>query len=143
MEKLKVDLNLIGLEFISQINSSASSIFAKEDVADILARFWKRVRESIDHIEFIELNKDVTEYEKQVKEIEENINKPEARFTIDEIKKAYNDIIGNDDYYEIDNGTAEFEIRFGNEIVLESVNVDISFNDILFNLTEELINTQE
>jgi len=143
MEKLKIELDLLGVETIDEINNSASSIFAKEDVSKILAKFWNRVRESIDHIEFLELSKVGEDYEKQVKEIEESINEPEAKFSIDEIKKAYNDIIGNDDYYEVDTDSADFTIKYGNEIVLESVSVDVSFNDILFNLTEELINTQE
>jgi uncharacterized protein YdcH (DUF465 family) len=146
MEKLKVELDIIHQQSIESICKNLSSIFAKEDVINILGTYYLRIVESIKQIEYNEALQIFEDYEKQnkeIKEVEENINEPEAKFSIDEIKKAFKDIIGNDDYYEVDNGTAEFEIRYGNEIVLESVSVDVSFNDILFNLTQELINTQE
>jgi uncharacterized protein YdcH (DUF465 family) len=97
MEKLKVELDIIHQQSIESISKNLSSIFTKEDVINILGIYCLKIVESIKQIEYNEALQIFEDYEKQnkeIKEIEENINEPEAKFSIDEIKKRLRILLG-------------------------------------------------
>lgn len=61
----------------------------------------------------------------------------EAKFTLAEIKKALLQL-DYDNYKNVDYGSAEFRLRFGNEIELHDINVDFHVPSLIEDVIYEL-----